>query len=122
MESKKEVYAMSQGQQGSFRAYATDQPSTSDATRHHYHVTHTPTPGGPEIDLATIKFQDGIPAQVGINGVTDESLLAILADHLDGFQQGPCNCEANRQAAWHVHEAQRWLKQRLNTQRGATSP
>ena len=116
MESQKEVYNASQG---SVRAFATDEPSKGDSTRHHYRVTHKPAADGPEIDLAVVKFQNGLPSEVGVNGVTDEALLSVLADHIEGFQRGPCDCQANRQAAWNIREAIRWLKQRTPTQMGA---
>lgn len=36
-----------------------------------------------------INFQDGPIAEVGVNGITHEVLLAILIDRLKGFQSGP---------------------------------
>jgi len=51
-----------------------------------------------------MKFQDG-PLAEGINGLTNEVLLAILEDRLVGFQSGPFACEANAFALAHVREA-----------------
>jgi len=40
----------------------------------------------------TILFQNGPIGEVGVNGVTNEALLAIVADRLRGFQGGPTAC------------------------------
>lgn len=123
MESKKEVYASANAAGGPVRAFATDDPAKGgDGACHHYRVTHKPSVDGPEIDLGVIKFQNGLPADVGVNGVSDEALLSVIADHLEGFQLGVCNCQANRQAAQHVREAISWLSSRTPAQRGATPP
>jgi len=62
----------------------------------------------------TLKFQDG-PINAdgnGVNGVTHEVLLAIVADRLRSFQKGPYSCKANACALTHIEEAQHWLQQR----------
>lgn len=105
MESFKEVYS---SQQGTIKALATDQPS-SDGTHHHYRIGYAPTFGAPSIDLGMIKFQDG-SAQV--NGVSDLAVLNVVADHIEGFDKGPFRCYENQQAAAHIREAIRWLKNR----------
>lgn len=60
-----------------------------------------------------IRFQEGNPAD-GINGLTNEVLLAILEDRLLGFQQGKFNCRENSLALTKVQEAQAWLQRRTN--------
>jgi hypothetical protein len=67
--------------------------------------------GGPALH-ATILFQNGPIAEVGVNGVTHEVLLAIVADRLRSFQAGPYACKANACALTHIEEAQHWLQQR----------
>lgn len=42
-----------------------------------------------------VRFQDGPIKENGINGITHESLLAILIDRLEGFQRGPFACREN---------------------------
>lgn len=61
-----------------------------------------------------ILFQNGpISADGnGINGLTHEALLAILADRLRGFQNGPYRCKENACALTHIEEAQMWLQRR----------
>jgi hypothetical protein len=47
-----------------------------------------------------LRFQKGNPAD-GINGISNESLLAVIRDRLEGFQAGPFACEENKHAlAW----------------------
>ena len=59
-----------------------------------------------------ILFQNGPIPEVGVNGVTHEALLAIVADRLRSFQAGPFACKANACALTHIEEAQHWLQQR----------
>ena len=69
--------------------------------------------GGPA-HHATILFQNGPIAEggVGVNGVTHEALLAILAHRLRGFQAGPYACRENALALTKIEEAQHWLQHR----------
>jgi len=59
-----------------------------------------------------ILFQNGPIAENGVNGLTHEALLAIVADRLRGFQDGPYACKANACALTKIEEAQHWLQQR----------
>ena len=59
-----------------------------------------------------IVFQNGPINEVGVNGITQEVLLAIVADRLRSFQKGPYACKANACALTHIEEAQHWLQQR----------
>lgn len=59
-----------------------------------------------------ILFQNGPITEVGVNGLTHEVLLAIVADRLRSFQQGPYACKANACALTHIEEAVHWLQQR----------
>lgn len=45
-----------------------------------------------------IEFQNGPIAEVGVNGISNESLLAVVRDRLEGFQSGPYKCDTNEQA------------------------
>lgn len=67
----------------------------------------------PETSMGmAILFQNGPIPEVGVNGVTHEVLLAIVADRLRSFQKGPYACKANACALTHIEEAQHWLQQR----------
>lgn len=59
-----------------------------------------------------IVFQNGAIPEAGVNGLTHEALLAIVADRLRSFQDGPFKCKANACALTHIEEAQHWLQQR----------
>ena len=61
-----------------------------------------------------IRFQDGPISEDGngVNGVTHEALLAVIADRLRSFQKGPYACKENACALTHIEEAQHWLQQR----------
>jgi len=53
----------------------------------------------------TVLFQNGPIKEVGIKGVTHETLLAILIDRMEGFQSGPYATAANASALGHLRGA-----------------
>lgn len=59
-----------------------------------------------------ILFQNGPVPEYGVNGVTHEALLAIVADRLQSFQAGPYACKENGQALLHVEIALHYLLER----------
>lgn len=59
-----------------------------------------------------VLFQNGTVPDRGVNGITQEVLLAIVADRLRGFQSGPFACRENALALTKVEEAMHWLQQR----------
>lgn len=59
-----------------------------------------------------VLFQNGPIAEAGVNGVTQEALLEIVADRLRSFQAGPLSCRENALALTKIEEAQHWLQQR----------
>lgn len=59
-----------------------------------------------------ILFQNGPIAEVGVNGITQEALLAIVADRLRSFQKGPFACRENALALTKIEEAMHWLHSR----------
>jgi hypothetical protein len=61
-----------------------------------------------------IRFQNGPISEDGngVNGITHEVLLSIVADRLRSFQKGPYSCKANACALTHIEEALHWLQQR----------
>lgn len=71
-------------------------------------VLDEPGPGGanhqytiefPDASYDTnINFQNGPIAEHGVNGVTQEVLLAIVIDRLECFQAGPYACSENAEA------------------------
>jgi hypothetical protein len=92
---------------------AEDQPGPGGAN-HVYRVAF-PFPsdqGTPRISPVDIFFQYGPINEAGVNGLTQEVLLAIVADRLRSFQKGPFSCKANACALTHIEEAMHWLQQR----------
>lgn len=53
-----------------------------------------------------ISFQNGPISSYGVNGVTHESLLAIIIDRFEGFQQGPYACKFNAEVLAYLKNAQ----------------
>ena len=45
-----------------------------------------------------VNFQNGPIQENGVNGVTQEALLAIVIDRLRSFQAGPCSSDYNAEA------------------------
>ena len=84
-----------------------DEPGQGHAC-HEYEIT-----GGAAVPTR-ISFQNGLINEEGngVNGVTHEVLLAIVADRLRGFQEGLYKCKANACALTHIEEAMHWLQQR----------
>jgi hypothetical protein len=93
-----------------------DEPGAGGAN-HRYMITGFNTQtnasydGEPE-DWMTVLFQNGPINEAGVNGITHEVLLAIVADRLRSFQAGPYACKANACALTHIEEAMHWLQQR----------
>lgn len=83
---------------------ALDGPGPGNAS-HNYRIV-LPTYHDTEPERATyVAFQNGPIAEVGVNGVTQEALLAILIDRLEGFQSGPYACAENAAALNHLRSA-----------------
>jgi hypothetical protein len=66
-------------------------------------------PHGPDLNL---NFQNGPIGEVGVNGITNEALLAIVIDRLNYFQEGKYKCRENALAITKVEEALHWLHAR----------
>ena len=87
----------------------TDAPGHGGAN-HDYEVNHSGATGVPP--LLSIKFQNGPIAEYGINGVTQEILLAVVIDRLRSFQSGAFSSRENAIALTKCEEALHWLQQR----------
>jgi len=85
-----------------------DEPGAGGAN-HHYAIEFPIHPDVPPLD---IKFQSGPINEAGVNGVTQEVLLAICIDRLRSFQAGNFACRENALALTKMEEAQHWLHHR----------
>lgn len=61
-----------------------------------------------------IRFQNGPVLEVGFNGFTNESLLAIVIDRLKAFQETKFKCRENSMALMELEQALNWLHDRTN--------
>jgi hypothetical protein len=91
------------------RIEVLDEPGPGNAC-HSYHIR--PTVGnasGVRIDFQNGPLQEtgGVP-----NGLSIESLLAVIEDRLAGFQSGAFACHENGVALVRVQEAMMWLQKR----------
>lgn len=90
-----------------------DEPGQGGAC-HAYSVTwdSRPDPATIRTTQCMIEFQNGPINEVGVNGVTQEALLAIVIDRLRGFQSGEFKCRENAIALTHCEDALLWLQKR----------
>lgn len=61
-----------------------------------------------------LRFQDGQVSD-GVNGLTHETLVAILVDRFKGFQSGPFACQENVYALQAIEAAQAALHSRTRS-------
>lgn len=96
------------------QVFALDEPGPGGAN-HEYEawVPFGVEPGEDEAAVVyPIGFQTGPVSEEGVNGLTNETLLAIVADRLRGFQSGPFPCRENDIALARIEEAMMWLQKR----------
>ncbi len=84
-----------------------DAPSHGGA--HHDYMVSVP---GENNLLCSIRFQNGPIKEFGINGVTQEILMAVCIDRLRSFQAGPYACRENAIALTKLEESLMWLQKR----------
>lgn len=83
--------------------------SGPDGTNHLYYASWHE---GDLFGSVRLPFQHGPIREAGPNGLTNETLLAIVRDRLEGFQRGPLACEENALALIGVCSALDWLDRR----------
>lgn len=95
-----------------------DEPGAGNAC-HHYQIavlSYDPDGSVACYDGRTkgcdISFQNGPINEAGVNGISNEALLAIVEDRLKGFQSGQYACRENQMALDRVQEAMHWLHHR----------
>lgn len=94
----------------------TDEPGAGGA-HHSYIITvnERETKLAPGVTIHThIGFQNGPIQEAGINGISQEALLAIVIDRLKCFQAGPFSTKENACALTHLQEAMHWLHARTH--------
>lgn len=86
---------------------------------HHYGICgfHTKTNASADESrrdetMLHVLFQNGPIKEFGVNGITQEALLAIVIDRLRCFQDGPFACQDNQDAMEHCIAALNHLQAR----------
>ena len=59
-----------------------------------------------------ISFQNGPIKEFGVNGITQEALIAVCIDRLRSFQNGDFRCRENAIALTYLEEVLLWLQKR----------
>ena len=92
---------------------ADDRDPQSGNMSHDYVITFAaPEDGAPELAPVTVHFQHGPIKECGVNGITNEVLLALVIDRLHGAQEGTFKCRENALAITAIEEASLWLAKR----------
>jgi hypothetical protein len=89
----------------------TDEPGQGGAN-HKYEIRKPHGHGADFPLLCSVNFQNGPIKEVGVNGITQEALIAICMDRLRSFQKGPFACDDNQIALDHLRLALRTLQNR----------
>ncbi len=87
-----------------------DAPGAGGAN--HEYLIGLPQGEGMLVKNTFISFQNGPIKEVGVNGITQEALLAIVIDRLRSFQSGPFAGRENAIALTHCEDALMWLQRR----------
>lgn len=91
---------------------AMDNPGSGGAS-HYYRIAGVQGPlDNHPIPAIDIHFQNGPINEAGSNGLSNESLLAVVIDRLQGFQSGKFACRENALALTKLEEAMHWLHYR----------
>lgn len=89
----------------------SDEPGAGGANHAYAICWPGPVSGGPD-DACYVNFQNGPIKEAGLNGITQEALLAIVIDRLERFQAGPFRSGYNHEALEHCRLALSFLQQR----------
>mgnify|MGYP000886220090 CR=1 FL=1 len=95
------------------RIEVLDEPGQGNAC-HLYGITSDEPRNAdtPPAVMLPVRFQNGPIQEVGVNGVSNESILALVEDRLHGFQSGPFACRENAIALTKLQECMMWLQKR----------
>lgn len=94
---------------------ATDEPATEPPgnSSHHRYSFRCGDENGPEVGY--IQFQRGpFGADGSTPGTLSNAVLAVMIDHLQGFQAGPLASRETALALTKLQEAAFWLRERAD--------
>lgn len=78
----------------------------------HFYTVQTTDQTKPIYLVGQVKFQKGAIQEVGINGVMNEDLIAMVIDRLQSFQESEYKCRENAVAITKLEESLMWLRKR----------
>ncbi len=89
-----------------------DEPGSGGAN--HIYGIEWPTKDDPDTEVGQllVLFQNGPIKECGVNGVTDQSLVALVIDRYRGFQSGQYSCDDNAEALAHLEAFMECSKRR----------
>ena len=97
----------------SLRIEVLDEPGQGNACHLYGIASDEPRSAeSPPAVICPVRFQNGPVQEFGINGISNEALLAIVEDRLVGFQSGPFACRENAVALTKLQECLMWLQKR----------
>jgi hypothetical protein len=85
-----------------------------DGLSHHYYKVSVPPTGKRPGVHYNFDFQQGPIKENGVNGITNEALLAIVLDRMEHFQRGEFKCRENALVITKLQEAMHWLDHRTH--------
>lgn len=88
--------------------YVRDEPDAHGGC-HKYAIEWT---ANDQLEVVEIDFQNGPVKEFGVNGVSNEAILAIVIDRLRGFQNGDFSTKENSVALTHLETAMLWMHKR----------
>ena len=99
------------GLNDAIRINVLDEPGQGNAN-HAYSLSLIIDSEGSTMEGGDIHFQDGPIQEAGVNGISNEALLAVVEHRLQGFQSGDFSCRENALALTKLQEAIHWLHHR----------
>ena len=83
------------------------------STMHTFVVTTVPVTADDEVcQLLEVHFQEGPIKECGVNGVSNEDLIAMVICRLEYFQKSEFSSRDNAMAITKLEEALLWLRKR----------
>lgn len=91
-------------------------PNTAGGAPHRYDIIARteiiPNIGPRPVGVNLVFQSQPVNGPEDINGISNEALLAVVADRLRCFQEGPFKCRENAVALTKIEEAMMWLHKR----------
>ena len=93
-----------------------NEPGAGGASTEYALKVETTHPSNLAIDGMRFRFQEGNPLEK-VNGITNEALLSILIDRMEGFQSGEFKTREGALVLTKLEEALHWMQARTMERR-----